>query len=129
MYSYLFNISSKWSSEPIVTILLKGEDRFKPFKSIFAKDSGEQAEWKANEQALYDTEDSTIEQFFCWLERQYGNTPYMHIRRCGFTPFEFYYSVKNSSEFDIAVETNEPVEDFGNPGTYFHDMYDPNVVY
>lgn len=132
MYSYLFNICTKWSHEPIVSILIKAKDRFTPYKSIFVKISGEQEEWIANEQALYDIKDLETAFFFEWLEWQPGLVPYHYIHRYNFAPFELYTAVKESEEYDITVETNEPVDDFGDPGTYFKDMYKglpPGVVF
>ncbi len=128
MYSYLFNICN-WENEPVVSILMKAESRFDIYKSIFVKASGEQEEWKANKEALWDIKNVAVAEFFTWLEGQCGYPPYSFIRRGGFTPYDLYKAVKKSFEYDITVETNESVEDFGDPGTYFKDRYKPGRIY
>ncbi len=126
MYSYLFNIYQDQS--PIMSILLKAEDRFTCYESIFVKAGGEQEEWKANKEALWDIKDTEVELFFCWLETQRDPVPCSYHRSC-FAPYALYKLVKSTPVYDITVETNEPIEDFGDPGTYFDDPDDPNVVY
>ncbi len=128
MYSYLFNICNL-DHEPVVSILMKAENRFKTYKSIFVKASGEQEEWKANKEALWNIQNVEVACFFTWLEGQCGYPPYSFIRRGGFTPYDLYKAVKKSFEYEITVETNESVEDFGDPGTYFKDRYIPGAIY
>lgn len=127
MYSYLFNIYDKFSPDIIISVLLKAEDRFTPYESIYVKTSGEENEWKANKQALWDIKDDKVDLFFNWLEIQHGFVPYDYIRRSCFAPYELYKVVKETVVYDITVETNEPVEDFGDPGSYFEDM--PDAIY
>ncbi len=127
MYSYLFKISIMGTIDPFMTILIKAEDRFAPCDSIFVKPRGEQEEWKANKEALWDIKNADVAYFFDWLELQYGFDH--HIDRALVAPYELYYAVKESDKYDITVETNDPVEDFGDPGTYFEDNYGPNVIY
>ncbi|MDO4840476.1 MAG: hypothetical protein Q3990_07365 [Desulfovibrionaceae bacterium] len=113
--------------DPFMTILIKAEDRFAPCDSIFVKPRGEQEEWKANKEALWDIKNADVAYFFDWLETRHGLVPYDYIRRSCFAPYELYEAVKKSFMYDITVETNEPVEDFGDPGSYFDDM--PDAIY
>ncbi|MDO4840075.1 MAG: hypothetical protein Q3990_05305 [Desulfovibrionaceae bacterium] len=130
MYSYLFNIYYKGFPDIIVSILLKAKDRFSRYESIFVKvGNGKQEEWKAGKEGLYDIKDIKAAYFFEWLEMQSGLVPYEYIYRHWLAPYELYTAVKSSVQYDITVETKDPVEDFGDPGSYFDDQYDPNVVY
>ncbi len=134
MYSYLFNISYVESPDDVfMSILMKAKDRFSRYESIFVSTANdEKKEWKANKEALYGLDDDEAARFFDWLKRQYGLVPYILIELSCFEPYALYKAVKKSFEYDITVETNEPVEDFGDPGSYFHDMYKnipPGVVF
>ncbi len=124
MYSYLFNIYDEGAPDVIVSILLKAKDRFSCYESIFVKvGNGKLEKWEDREQALSKIKDIEVANFFYWLEFQYGMVPYRYIGNERFAPYELYGVVKGSFDYDITVETNEPVEDFGDPGTYFEDMY------
>ena len=130
MYTYSFNIYDSHSSNIFITVILKAENRFSVYKSIFIKPLGDnQEEWETSVEALNKKGARYGAIFFDWLRGQRGTVPYMPINSYYFTPYEFYKAVKRSDLYNITVETNEPVEDFGDPGTYFDDMYDPNVVY
>ena len=130
MYTYTFNIYDAFASDIIISIILKAENRFSRYKSIFIKTAASgQGEWFESVKDVYKKEDQLGEPFFEWLWSQHGLVPYGFITPYIFAPYELYNAVKRSNLYNITVETNEPVEDFGDPGTYFDDMYDPNVVY
>lgn len=130
MYSYTFKIYFIGINSHFMEVKLNAKNRFSFYEDITIKsyESGE---------AILNSSISSLCQkkecldslfFFEWLA---GQTVWGHPARLhrSFSPFEFFSAVKQSDLYDISVETNEPVEDFGDPGTYFKDRYDPDVDY
>lgn len=132
MYTYTFTVYLPDSHQkPYITIILEAKDRFSPYESILIRMFNEKREdWSTSVQ------DSCMKEvpyngeiFFSWLSEQclfdYGAC---YINLSCFSPYALYFVLNKSDRHKFSFDSNDP-EDIEDPGTYFHDMYDSNVVY
>lgn len=130
MYSYSFNIYHKNSAYVYIAIFIKAKDKFSPYENIIIKKfNGKCENWSTSVKDSIQKEGVySCRYFFNWLRKQcfWGYTGCVSLST--FSPFILFSVLKRSDDYDVSVDTDDPT-DISDPGTYFDDMYDPNVVY
>ena len=131
MYTYSFKIYVVGCPDVFMSIILMAKDKFSPYENILIKVLNEGKEtWSTsiddsiNKEGIYS---GAI--FFDMLSKEsfWGYTSGDFSLET-ISPFMLYAVLKRAKFCDAEIDTDDPT-DISDPGTYFDDMYDPNVVY